>query len=607
MMRKPLFLYSKQVLRTLLLCSMLLPLTLAARQNDALHQPGYKKVSVTSLPYNDDSSIIRFAIISDLWGGLRPRIFEDAVDKIGLLQPQFVMSVGDLVYGKLYDSTLIKDQWDEFDAAIRPLSMPFYYVPGNHDISNAVMEAEWKKRLGSPYYHFIYKNTLFLCINTEDGGRGGIRDEQVAYFKKVIEENKAVRWTFLFMHRPVWQGKDNRQEGYEKIEALLNGRTYTLFSGHHHTYLSTLKNGNKHFVLGSTGGGSDLRGEQFGEFDHITMVTLGKGAPHIVNLKLDGIIKEDVVNEQKNTITQTLINQTWIKPVAYVSAGQKQLSIPVEVQLKNPTAYPVVINNIAAAGGVYKISPADLQLTLAPGQELTRSFTISRNDRQVIDLASLTAVQVPLTATYIYEGLRYSLPAEKKWLLSWKMTAQNWKLSAHTKNIFYNRDTANMITLTAPEQLTGPWYWSGPDDARVRFKVMQEGTFAHVLLMVNDDQWVSAPAADRDIVYVHLEDADGRKQVLSFSPGDQLPAMTGSGNLAMEQLQSTIHYKNGLLLIDYKLPLAGMLKPDGSLRINIGYRDQDLLPEKQVATLFWKPVWGSTDDYKNSGSFLFRK
>src|SRR5690349_3104323 len=117
------------------------------------------------------------------------------------------------------------------------------------------------------------------------------------------------------MHRPVWQGKGDRQEGYEKIESFLKGKNYTLFSGHHHTYMSVSKNGNKHFVLGSTGGGSDLRGEKYGEYDHITMVTLGKDEPKIVNLKLDGIIKEDIVNERTYGITQTLIDQDWIRVI----------------------------------------------------------------------------------------------------------------------------------------------------------------------------------------------------------------------------------------------------------------------------------------------------
>lgn len=591
------FINKKRALLTLGI--MLVQIIAAARQKE--------QVSTTGLPFNDDTSLLRFAIVADLWGGLRPAVFKDAVDKLQLLQPQLVLSVGDLIDGKSYDPLEISAQWDEFDKAIKPLGMPFFYVPGNHDISNTIMETEWRKRLGSPYYHFVYKNVLFLCINTEDGGRGGIREAQVAYFRKAIEENPSVRWTFLFMHRPVWQGKGDRQEGYEKIEALLKGRSYTLFSGHHHTYLSVLKNGNKHFVLGSTGGGSDLRGERFGEFDHITLVTLDKTEPRIVNLKLDGIIKEDVVNGQKHQITQTLIDEEWIKPVSYVSSLQKTKSVSVEVKLNNPTDFPVTITGAQLEQGLYKLHPAGIKRVLEPRQQLIQQFALTRKDGQLIDLAALPSVEIPLRATYTYDGYSYSLPASKPLLLSWKRNAQWVKPLKDLKALLSNTDTTGMLVLERPEQLTGPWYWSGLADARVRFKVMQEGNQVQLLAIVNDDQWVNEQAAERDILYLHLEDAERNKQVLSVSPGDAQPRLEGEGRLQADQVQSAIRFENGIFTLALRLPLTALLKSDNSIRINIGYRDQDNVPERQAATLFWKPVWGTADDYKNSGSFIFRK
>ena len=119
------------------------------------------------------------------------------------------------------------------------------------------------------------------------GGIPGLGNEQISYFEKAIADHPDVRWTFVFMHRPVWFTDNKKQEGYEKIEAALKDHPYTLFSGHYHTYLNAVKNGNKHFILGSTGGGSDLRGEKFGEFDHITWVSLNNGeSPKIINFKL---------------------------------------------------------------------------------------------------------------------------------------------------------------------------------------------------------------------------------------------------------------------------------------------------------------------------------
>ncbi len=68
------------------------------------------KRAATHLRFNDDTSKLQFAIISDLWGGYRSGVFEDAVEKLELLQPQFVMSVGDLIDGKILDSILLDEQ-----------------------------------------------------------------------------------------------------------------------------------------------------------------------------------------------------------------------------------------------------------------------------------------------------------------------------------------------------------------------------------------------------------------------------------------------------------------------------------------------------------------
>ncbi len=120
-------------------------------------------------------------------------MFENAIDKLELLQPQLVMSVGDLIDGKTYDSILLNKQWNEFNAHVNSLSMPFFYVPGNHDISNPWMENEWIRRFSRTYYYFIHNNVLFLSVNTQDGGSSGIHTEQITYFKQAIEENPKVR------------------------------------------------------------------------------------------------------------------------------------------------------------------------------------------------------------------------------------------------------------------------------------------------------------------------------------------------------------------------------------------------------------------------------
>lgn len=264
-----------------------------------------------------------FAVISDLTGGERPGVFDVAVADLNLMVPTFVMSVGDLIEGYAKQEEVIR-QWDRFDDKVAKLSMPFFYAAGNHDLSNPQMKEVWNKRFGPTYYHFRYKDVLFLVLNSEDWSEqeyeivldnfkkkrhlsrdywegtqagvitGFIGDPQVQYFQRAIEENQDVRWTFLFMHTPMWQGAGSAQ--LKRIEASLGDRSYTVFAGHAHTYkkFSEFNRKQMHIRLGTTGGvwlSDELT--DGGKFDHIVWVTMTSEGPQIANLKLSGILNDE--------------------------------------------------------------------------------------------------------------------------------------------------------------------------------------------------------------------------------------------------------------------------------------------------------------------------
>jgi hypothetical protein len=92
------------------------------------------------LKLNNDPSTFRFAIVTDNTGGARAGVFARAVEQLNWLQPEFVVSVGDYIEGKTEDLEQINREWKEFNGWIAKLQMPFFYVPGNHDISNKAME-----------------------------------------------------------------------------------------------------------------------------------------------------------------------------------------------------------------------------------------------------------------------------------------------------------------------------------------------------------------------------------------------------------------------------------------------------------------------------------
>jgi serine/threonine-protein phosphatase CPPED1 len=249
----------------------------------------------TNLRLNNSSEDFQFVVVSDRTGGHREKIFSKAVEQINLLQPEFVLSVGDLIEGYTTDREKVLDQWKEFQAFTSKLQMPFFYVPGNHDVTNKEMEKIWEEKFGRRYYHFVYKNVLFLVLNSDDPpGSSSLSEEQVAWAKKVLDETKDVKWTIVAFHKPLWDGTDVEKNRWGHVEKALLGRSYTVFVGHEHRYVKYVRNGMNYYQLATTGGGSLLRGVKYGEFDHLTWVTMKKTGPVLANVMLDGILPENL-------------------------------------------------------------------------------------------------------------------------------------------------------------------------------------------------------------------------------------------------------------------------------------------------------------------------
>ncbi len=287
----------------------------------------------TDLKFYNDPQNFQFVIVSDRTGGLRKGIFPKAVDKINMLMPEFVMSVGDLIPGYTQDSLLIDKEWKEFNSIVDNLKVPFFYLPGNHDITNKVMQKEWEKRYGKRYYSFVYKDVLFITLDSNDDKDHSITDKQKEFVIETLKENQNVRWTFLFMHHPVW--KYDTQNRFQDIEDVLHDRQYTVFAGHEHRYLYNERNKNNYYILATTGGSSRLRGPQFGEFDHIAWVTVTDDGPVLANLELDGIHPHDVSKEQTRKLAASLLENTTFVNLVLCNKGDKFSDGSLYLYLKN--------------------------------------------------------------------------------------------------------------------------------------------------------------------------------------------------------------------------------------------------------------------------------
>jgi hypothetical protein len=264
--------------------------------------PGGEPRPWTNVALPEENETFHFAFISDRTGGHREGVFEDAIKKLNLLGPAFVISVGDLVEG-MADVPLgqtdirevMRRQYDEVEQIISPLRPRFYFLPGNHDYyAQTELGPIWNERFGRAYHAFTFGNVLFMLLNTEEGGYANFGPAQTEWAVKTLKEHPDVRWTFLVMHVPAWVSM--RHKGWNEIESALQGRGHTAVCGDLHNYSLQRYGDADHIVLATTGGSSRLRGPAEGTFDHVTQVTFRKGEkePLIANLELKGIFAKDL-------------------------------------------------------------------------------------------------------------------------------------------------------------------------------------------------------------------------------------------------------------------------------------------------------------------------
>jgi hypothetical protein len=284
----------------------------------------------TSENFRNNPDNFQFAIIGDRTGGANVQsTFALAMDQLNLLQPEFAINVGDIIEGYTRDKVELNAQWEEAEAITEKLEMPFFYVRGNHDVSYPEAREVWKDRHGPSYYHFVYRDVLFLVLDSEDAPRleppPGMEEkiklynrlqtedpqkakemlaefmkdesivaglskpiefpkEQMNWITNTLKENEDVRWTFLFMHEPAWE---NPSESFKAIQALLKERSFTWFAGHLHYYDYDNIDGREYITMGPAGASWHHDGP--GNVDHITWITMSDDGPQIGNIALKGI------------------------------------------------------------------------------------------------------------------------------------------------------------------------------------------------------------------------------------------------------------------------------------------------------------------------------
>lgn len=527
---------------------------------------------VTDKPVNNAEGVFRFAILPDRTGGNRPDIFESAIAKLNLLQPEFVMSTGDLIDGYTTDPKVWNAQWTQFDALVNRLDMPFHYVPGNHDISNPLLLDAWRQRHGAPWSSFVHQNVLFLTLHTEDRPFGGLGAEQIAWVQKKLAEHASVRWTLLFFHRPLWREKN--QAGFEQVRAALQGRNYTVFASHYHTYLKGTHDGMDYYVLATAGGGSPLRGADVGEFDHVTWVTMKPGGPVVANLPLSGILPNDVVTEETHARVAALRDGTWLRIAPIIHDAPDFVRLEASLEFLNPTDHPLRVRGSLSRSGGIDFMPARIDRVVPPQQTLVTPVQLKAvNGAASLHLLNEAGLELTLTGSYDVNGKALMLPVTKALAFDWKHVVPPAAGSFSLDGDLADWPAELFTEVTRPMVIKEDWDWKGPADGRFRFAVRQLDGKVYVAFETFDDRVLTAadPAELQDKLYVKLQTSGG---------ATALEAVAGK-----KDDQGCVRAMPTGLIGEFVIALPAEEK---SFRLNLGWMDHDRPENTKPSVLWWR-------------------
>ncbi len=558
----------------------------------------------SKLPLNNDPDKFQFAIVTDRTGGHRPGIFEYGVTRLNLLQPEFVLSVGDLIEGYTEDTVELNRQWTEFNGFINDLEMPFFYVAGNHDYTNQTMVKLWRRQFGVDYYYFVYKNVLFLCLNSEEGATAltnpDFTEEQVEFVRKTLAEHPNVRWTLAFMHQPLWMRENAKN--WLRVEELLKDRKHTVFTGHYHQYALHERNRSDYFVLATTGGGTQLRGKKMGEMDHIMWVTMTDKGPYYANILLDGIEDKNIVSAEQRAWLEKLDNNYPVKvmPIFY------------DAQVAGALTAKMILKNDLQESQKYTIQ-FESNPTMSTAQSMIeKTIPVGKSEEIQLNLTPVGKTELQaLKGKIMIKGDKYE----------WES-----KVNILPNKKFYVTKTPKPLNIDGDLKDWGTLRFTRTGekgDGNFKWDVREDANFLYVGIEVEDDDYqvgFGTSSLQQDGAFFLF---DARPLELSaFNQRDESGILRGEwGFLAAsptdknfelgfkEMLPPGVNGKGKRTakgyVVEYAVPIALLNKMHGgdwkNARLNVAVLDKDK-DDKEAIQYYWMPDW--QENIPGSGTFF---
>lgn len=558
----------------------------------------------------------KFVVLSDRTGGHIPGKMEEAIAEVNLLKPDFVVCVGDLIEGYVEnDPPKLEGMWQETDAILAKLDAPFFYTPGNHDVTYDTMRKEYTRRHGvggRSWYSFNYGNCHFVVLDSYSAIRSaGVAKAEVEWLKQDMASAGGAEHVFVMYHHPWFASGERTEKGdklYRDVVSFLPKDKTTIFNGHWHT-LAAFDEGVPSYVIPATGAeGDDKTPADLGGGNHFALVSVDQGKPTISLIEVGTIrpisIAQDAEAFGKMLDTAQDMNMS-------VAGGK------VVFRQTNTMKAPVTITPSLAAEG-YEVAGDAKAVTVQPGQSVEFAMTF----RQTGPADSKPGVK----ATYEFQtatGKQLKVAKVLPIATHTEITIAMDKKIEVDGNLEDWADVPAVVVDHASQIMDEKDHWKGPQDASATMQAATDGTLLSVAFKVSDDQlcaeksktswnndgvelfWDARPADKRD-----GKAGPGTGQIILNIPaqGEKPAAYIAAEKEPIKSDLKTAYKKiDGGYVIELSIPLKdlGMTGPvvEGqgiNLEMSLDDRDEDAAGEGHMT---YMSTAGAADASKKTSGY----